>query len=96
MSVVKKMMSLGLGIILITEEKVRQVVDELIKKGELAESQKEGLVKEIISKAAEKGQTIEEEICALIEKVFSKMGVATKEDIKRLEEKIDALIGKEG
>jgi polyhydroxyalkanoate synthesis regulator phasin len=73
------------------QERLRESIDELVRKGELSESQGAKLVKEWIDLAdrskAEMGKTVSE----LLTKGLETMHVATKEDIEALGKKVQEL-----
>ena len=49
----KKAVLMGLGAITLTKEKVEQIVDELIKKGELTEGERSKAIRDFLLKAQE-------------------------------------------
>jgi polyhydroxyalkanoate synthesis regulator phasin len=73
------------------QERLKESIDELVKKGELSESQGSKLVKEWIDLAdrsrAEMGKTVSE----LLAKGLDTMHVATKDDIDELGRKVQEL-----
>ncbi|MCK4947180.1 MAG: hypothetical protein KAQ99_09900 [Candidatus Aureabacteria bacterium] len=91
MSVLKDLVNLGLGALVITKEKAEEVVNELVKKGEVG--QEEG--KELISKLIEKGEKSKKEIEDRIEKtvkdVVGKLDISTKKEIEELKFEIEEL-----
>lgn len=91
MSVLKDLVNLGLGALVITKEKAEEVVNELVKKGEVG--QEEG--KELISKLIEKGEKSKKEIENQIEKtvrnVVEKLDISTKKEIEELKSEIEEL-----
>ena len=87
----KKLVLSGIGVLVLTQEKIEEVVEELAKKGEIAWGEKEGLLAELIEKGTKQREEIERKIKKKVEEVISQINIATKEDIKRLEKKIDEL-----
>ena len=73
------------------QEKVKEFVDELVKKGELSESQGAKLVKEWTEKAEKNTEDISNSLNDLIRKTVDKMGLPSKSDIDGLNEKVNAL-----
>jgi poly(hydroxyalkanoate) granule-associated protein len=73
------------------QEKVKEFIDELVKKGELSESQGAKLVKEW-SEKADKGTTdLNKNFGDLMSKTLEKMNIPTKEEFERLNKKIQTL-----
>ena len=96
MDAVRKLAVLGLGLLDITEEKARQIADELIKRGE-ARSEKPGqLVKDILARGEEVRTTFQKKVEAAVEKALAKAKVASVGDLDSLAARIEALEKKAG
>jgi polyhydroxyalkanoate synthesis regulator phasin len=89
-----KLMLAGLGAMSMTKEKAEQIFDEYVKKGEAQKEHRAGFVKEIMEHADKAKKDLEKVISEQIEKAMSKQPLATKEDIKRIESKLDQLLGR--
>jgi len=90
--IIRNAMLAGFGV----QEKVKEFVDELVKKGELSESQGAKLVKDWSEKVDRNTQDITKSINEAIGKALEKMNLSTREDITKLQEKIDALSARVG
>ncbi len=77
----------GLG----AQEKIKEFVDDLVKKGELSESQGAKIVKEWSEKASQSTSDLREDISEVISKTLEKMNIPTKEDLESLNKKIESL-----
>lgn len=77
----------GLG----AQEKIKEFVDDLVKKGELSESQGARIVKEWSEKASQSTSDLREDLSEVISKTLEKMHILTKEDIVSLDKKIETL-----
>ena len=82
---------LGLGAISLTQEKAKAFVDELVQRGEVTKDEGGKLVNEMLDKAKEQEKTITEKINVEIRKVIDSLGVASKEDVAKLERRIEEL-----
>lgn len=89
--VLKKGITLGLGLAMMGKEQVEKVVDELVSKGEVPVSESKNLVNEIMSKGEMQQQAFEEKLREKIKGEISHLNVATKTDIRQLEERIKNL-----
>ena len=73
MSVLKKMMLLGVGVATVTKEKAEEIVEDLIKRGEVASGDKAKVIDEIQEKAqaatAEIRKMIDERVDAMSKKL---------------------------
>lgn len=85
--VVRNAMMAGFG----AQEKIREFVDELIKKGELNESQGAKLVKEWAETADKSTDQISKNLSDVFAKTMEKMNLPTKDDIEKLNCKLQEL-----
>jgi len=85
--VIKKAMLAGLG----AQEKAREFVDELVKAGELSKSEGASLVKEWASKAEESTRDMDHKVKAAISGAFEKLNIPTRDDLEKLEKKIQGI-----
>lgn len=88
----KKVMLAGLGAFAITKEKAEEIVDELIKKGELTEDKRLKTVQDLLDKAREQEDALNAKVAATVKNVLEKLDLPTRKDIARLEKKLDQLI----
>ena len=87
LDVLRNAMLAGFGV----QEKVKEIVDDLVKKGELSESQGAKLVKEWSEKVEKNTEDIGRNLSDVVAKALEKMNLSTKDDIAKINEKIDAL-----
>jgi len=73
------------------QEKVKEFVDELVKKGELSESQGAKLVKEWSEKVEKNTEDIGKNLNEAVAKAMEKMNLAGRDDLGKINEKLDAL-----
>ena len=90
-SLLGKFLLSGLGVLVLTQEKIEQLLEELTKKGGITEKESKKLLTEIIEKGEEKKKEIEGKIREKVEIMLSQMNVATKDDIRKLEKRVEAL-----
>lgn len=90
-SLLGKFLLSGLGVLVLTEEKIEKFIEELTEEGEITQKGKKELLTEIIEKGEEKKKEIEGKIREKVENMLSQMNVATKNDIQKLEKRIEAL-----
>lgn len=87
----KKLGLLGIGAVAITEEKIREVVNELVEKGEMNVDEGKTLVHELLTEKKKQVQDFEEKISRDVQNAISKSNIASKDDVSRLEDKITEL-----
>ncbi len=84
---IRKALLAGLG----AQEKVKELVDELVKKGELSETQGSRLIKEWTEKVGKTGDNFSQSITDLIHKTLEKMNIPARDEVEKLNKKIQAL-----
>ncbi len=88
---IKKTFYFSLGLALLTKEKAESLVKELVRKGELKREESKGFLSELLEKARKEKNELITIVQKEIKKVIGEMGLATKEDIEKLERKIKGL-----
>lgn len=82
--VIRNAIMAGFGV----QEKVKEFIDELVKKGELNESQGAKLVKEWTETADKTSEQFTKSFSEVISKTMEKMNLPTKDDIEKLSKEI--------
>ncbi|HEY4390255.1 MAG TPA: polyhydroxyalkanoate synthesis regulator [Paenibacillus sp.] len=90
----KKAISLGWGLTIVSKEKIEGIVDELVKRGELAPSESKQLVERLIDKGAEEQDHFKELINEQIRSVMQGMGLATVKEVEDLKRRVAELENK--
>ena len=90
LDMVRNAMLAGFGV----QEKVKEFIDDLVKKGELSESQGAKMVKEWSEKADKSADDISKSLNDLVQKTLEKMNLPSRKDITELNEKVDALFAR--
>lgn len=89
--ILRKMGLFGLGIISLTQEKIEEVSQEMIKKGEISREEGKKFVMEILSEREKQMKDFETKINERVKESIEKSGVVMKSDITSLEKKIEKL-----
>lgn len=89
--IIEKSINLGLGIAATTKEKVENLVDELIAKGQLEKQEKSQAVKEIMAKLEKSETEFKEKTKAVVNETVSNFGFATRKEVNNLKETISDL-----
>ncbi len=77
----------GIGV----QERVKEFLDELVKKGQLSESQGAKLLKEWSERAEKTSEEITNTISDIVTRTLEKMNLPTREDVEELNKKIKTL-----
>jgi len=88
----KKTYLAGLGAFEMTRSKAEEIVDSLIKKGEVAKGERSDAVVELMEKVEENVNTFKDRVSAEVEAKMDNMRLAKKSDLENLENKVDGLI----
>lgn len=83
----KKGFYLGVGVFTLTKEKVEQVVDDLVHRGEADQSERANLVDEFMEKA----QEFEKELNEKVKKIVHNYGFVSKKEFEALKKKVEEL-----
>ena len=87
LDIIRNAMLAGFGV----QEKVKEIIDDFVKKGELSESQGAKLVKEWSEKVDKNTEDISKSLNELVHKALEKMSLPSKEEITKLNEQVNAL-----
>ena len=87
----KKIGLFGIGIYALTEEKINESITEMIESGDINREEGKKFVEDLIEKRRAQQDEIEEKISSKVQETFGKSDLATKDEIKSLEEKIERL-----
>jgi polyhydroxyalkanoate synthesis regulator phasin len=84
---IRRALMAGLGV----QEKVKELVDELVKKGELSETQGAQLVKEWSDKVGKTGDNLGQSLTDFIKSTLEKMNIPTRNEVESLNKKLLAV-----
>ena len=87
LDLIRNAMLAGFGV----QEKVKEIIDDFVKKGELSESQGAKLVKEWAEKVDKNTEDMSKSLNDLVQKALEKMSLPSKDEIARLNEQVNAL-----
>lgn len=88
---ISKTILFGLGALSVTKEKAEELVDMLVKKGEVTREEAQNIVDDFVKKGKQEREMFQDTIRNELDKVMNEVNLATKEDLTKLEEKIDEL-----
>jgi poly(hydroxyalkanoate) granule-associated protein len=86
----RKAMLAGFG----AQDRVKEFLDELVKKGELSDSQGAKLAKEWTEKAEKSSTDINKSLADLVNKTLEKMNMPSKDDVEKLRKEMKTLSSK--
>ena len=90
-SIFRKLLNAGLGIASKTTRFADDVINDLIAKGKLSEDEGKKIINDFEREGEEQRQVFEQEMNTYIEKAMQRMDIPSRDEIKRLEERIAVL-----
>ncbi len=87
-----KLTMAGLGALTMTREKAEKIFDEYVKRGELEKESRTGFIKDVMDSAEKTRKDLEKLISDEVKKTINSMDIATKEDIRHIERKLDKVL----
>ena len=93
LDLLKKTYLVGLGFASLTREKVEEVVDELVRKGEVAEKDRKQVFEDLMAKAKEEQQRFSQSVKETVQKVVREIGGPSKQAFEDLVKRVEDLEG---
>jgi len=87
----RRLSAAGLGLAWLTQEKAEAFVQELVRQGEMSREEGRELLEELIRRAEMEKDELQRRIDAEVRRIIKSAGVASREDVRRLEERIEGL-----
>jgi len=84
MDIIRRALLLGFGVISLTKEKAEELVDDLIRRGEVASGEKFKAVDGLLKQAEKQEKELERKIAGTVQKVVADMGLPTKKDLEEI------------
>jgi polyhydroxyalkanoate synthesis regulator phasin len=90
-----KMMLAGLGALSMTRERAEKIFDEYVSRGKAEKDSRSGFVKEVMDGAERTRHELEKTISEQVRQSVANLHLASREDLQRIEAKLDQLLKKE-
>lgn len=88
---IKSVVLAGLGVLSLTREKAENLAKDLIRKGELLETDEAKFVKDLLEKAEKAGVEFEGKIAKSVKDTLKKLNIPTRKDLDEIKQKLDKL-----
>ena len=85
---IKKAMLLGLGLISLTKEKAEEIVDDLIKRGEVSREARCKMVDKLLRESEKKEEELTGKINETVQKTITQIGLVSKKDLEAISERL--------
>jgi polyhydroxyalkanoate synthesis regulator phasin len=91
MDFIKKGLAFGLGLAVTSKEQAEKMVNELVKKGELSLEESKDMINQLIQRGEEEKNELKRIIREQLKQMMGELDLATKDDINKLEQRIQKL-----
>jgi len=91
---IEKSMLVGLGLLTLTRDKVRQFVDKLVEEGDVKAEEAPGVVDKLVARGEEEREELRKMVRQELDKARTSIPLASRKDIEDLSKKIDGLTAK--
>lgn len=88
---IKKSMLTGIGIAMKTKDELEDWVREIVKKGEMSETEGRNFLDDIKNKSREAQKDLEDKIESKFKELLKKADIATRDEINALKDEIEEL-----
>lgn len=88
---IKKMMMFGVGLAAMTREKIEEFVKELVKKGEMSETEGKQFVNDLVEKSKKVTRDIETKTEEMVTATLKRLNIPTRKELDDLRERIEKL-----
>lgn len=90
-----KLMLAGLGAISMTRDRADKIFDEYVSKGKLEKENRTGFTKALMDAADKNRAELEKLVSKQVRETLETLNLPTREDIQRIEQKVDELLSRE-
>ena len=92
--IIKKAINLGFGALFVTKENIEEVINDMVKKGEIKKDEPKTQTKELLNKVLSSKKEIETRIEEIFEKVLHKLDIPSRKELQQMQQKLDEIIRK--
>jgi len=88
---IRKMTLAGAGLAIMTTEKIQEIMEELVKKGEMTEKEARDAVNEFVEKSKQARKDLEDKIEQMATSLLNRMNAPTRQEIEEIKERLARL-----
>ena len=89
---IQKVINLGFGALIVTKENVEELIDEMVKKGEIKKDEAKEQVNELFKKVLSSRKEIVSTIEKIVENVLHKLDIPTRNELQQMQKKLEEII----
>ena len=94
LNALQRLMDAGLGAASMTREKAEQLFDEWVRRGQAQRDNREQFVSDMVDAAGQTRRDVEDIFGEQMYKVMTRLNIPTRDDLLRVEAKIDQLLSR--
>ncbi len=87
----KKAISLGWGLTMVSKEKIEKTVEDLVKRGEVAPAESKDLIDRLVERGEEEKSQFKDFLREQVQRVLTELHVPSENDVANLEQRIASL-----
>jgi len=87
----KKTILIGIGLASLTREKMEELTDELVRKGELSEKEGRELVDDLLARSKDARKDLEARVEKIMTDTLAKWNIPTRKELAELRQRISVL-----
>ncbi|UJS18900.1 MAG: phasin family protein [Candidatus Jettenia sp.] len=92
--IIKKAIDLAVGALFMTKENVEELIDDMVKNGEIKREEAKAQVNEIMKKILSSKKEIESRTEVIVEKVLHKLDIPTRQELQQMQKRLEEIIKK--
>jgi polyhydroxyalkanoate synthesis regulator phasin len=94
LDLIHKIVYTGIGLAAMTEQKAQEIVNELVKQGEVSSEEGKTLTKELMEKARHHKEELKKTISEEVKKVCDRFKWVSRDDYEALQKRVEELEGR--
>lgn len=94
LNALQRLLDAGLGAASMTRERAEQIVDEWVRRGQAERGNREKFVSDMVDTAGQTRRDVEGILGEQMYKVMTRLNIPTRDDLLRLEAKVDQLLAR--
>jgi len=91
MDTIKEAMYLGLGAISLTKKRAEEIIDDLVKRGEMSSVNRVAMVEQLVKEAELQREAIGGTVAHSVQKVLTDLGLPSQKDLKSVTARLERI-----
>lgn len=89
--ILKKTWLAGLGLASLTREKAEELVDELVRRGEISEKERPHALEDLLARVKEEQKRFSSAVKEAVQRVVAEMGLPSRQQLEELKSRVEKL-----